>query len=127
MKESESEKEKADILDLEKNMEQVRRKLLYLIVASVFITLLLIAAMLYVLIYKAKHFMPSVSLSLSELSEESLKKVTQMITLSPGMSIISQAISGNLISLEVAEKNGIRKVIIYNYRENKIISLLIFR
>jgi cell division septal protein FtsQ len=101
MKESESEKEKADILDLEKNMEQVRRKLLYLIVASVFITLLLIAAMLYVLIYKAKHFMPSVSLSLSELSEESLKKVTQMITLSPGMSIISQAISGNLISLEI--------------------------
>lgn len=127
---------------LDPAVERIRRKLMRLMIISVGITILLIVAVLVGIIYKVMSTpaptqqaaaQPSQIVSqLSNTSAELQNNVPQiptkpellnrLVDLPLGTRILSQSLSGNLISLETLTPEGKSELVIYDYKQDNLIA-----
>lgn len=117
---------------LDPDVERIRRKLVRLMAVSAVVTLLLVGAVLAAIIYKIMQPVsvrppvaaPAVSHSEKPPAETILKPVNREIMLVPGTHLLSQSISGSLISLETLKPDDSIELIIYDYTKGQIIARL---
>lgn len=116
--------------DMNPDLERIRRKLLRLMILSTVITLLLVGAVLVAVVYKitrpAAPHLPPFSADASEKAPApvALKLADREIMLAPGAQLISQSLSGSLISLETLMPDNSTELIIYDYREGRVAARL---
>lgn len=129
---------------LDPAVERVRRKLMRLMIISVTITILLVVAVFVAVIYKATRTSQTppvtqgeVSLVPTDLNATATQTVGNIIAqaeppatiiheidLPVGTRILSQSLSGDLISLETLAPSGGTELVIYNYKQGQIIARL---
>lgn len=116
--------------ELDLDVEQIRRRLLRLIIASVAVTLLLVGVVFITVVYKISRpdgpdmAMPAMRDSKKLQDMKTLKSLDREIAFSTGTRLLSQSISGSLISLEALKPDGNTELLIYNYKEGQIIARL---
>lgn len=130
---------------LDPDVEYVRRRLLRLMIISLIVTILLIGAVLAAVIYKITRpttgqeadrttMQQEIRAAVQEevkaamIKPESPKEKTDFksieIDLPAGTRILSQSISEGVISLETLPPKGGTELIIYDYREGRIMARL---
>ncbi|GAA5619053.1 hypothetical protein ACRRRS_09765 [Brucella anthropi] len=117
---------------LDPAMERVRRKMIRLLAVSIGVMLIGLMAVLVAVVYKinrapetppaeeARSDIPGQAAS-APVKPEPPKLIESQINLTPGTRLLSQSLSGNELSLETLLPDGGTELIIYDYRESRII------
>ncbi|MHC5233788.1 hypothetical protein [Brucella sp. LJL56] len=117
---------------LDPAMERVRRKMIRLLAVSIGVMLIGLMAVLVAVVYKinrapetppveeARSDIPGQAVS-APVKPEPPKLIESQINLTPGTRLLSQSLSGNELSLETLLPDGGTELIIYDYRESRII------
>lgn len=117
---------------LDPAMEKVRRKMVRLLAVSIGVMLIGLMAVLVAVVYKinrapdateadaARSDIPGQVVELP-LKPEPPKLIESQIDLTPGTRLLSQSLSGNQLSLETLLPDGGTELIIYDYRESRIL------
>ncbi len=117
---------------LDPAMERVRRKMIRLLAVSIGVMLIGLMAVLVAVVYKinrapetppaeeARSDIPGQAAS-APAKPEPPKLIELQINLTPGTRLLSQSLSGNELSLETLLPDGGTELIIYDYRESRII------
>lgn len=116
---------------LDPAMERVRRKMIRLLAVSIGVMLIGLMAVLVAVVYKinrapetpvdeARSDIPGQAASVPA-KPEPPKLIESQINLTPGTRLLSQSLSGNELSLETLLPDGGTELIIYDYRESRII------
>lgn len=134
---------------LDPAMERVRRKMIRLLVISIGIMVIGLIAVLSAVVYKinqtpdtaesetAQSDIPGQSLganipgqsaktdaqsqNAANKSVEQLPMVESQLELAPGTRLLSQSLSGNLVSLETLLPDGGTEIMIYDYRQSRFV------
>ncbi|MFQ0813336.1 hypothetical protein AVM02_15925 [Brucella anthropi] len=115
---------------LDPAMERVRRKMIRLLAVSIGVMLIGLMAVLVAVVYKINRApeTPPVEEARSDIpgqaapaKPEPPKLIESQIDLTPGTRLLSQSLSGNELSLETLLPDGGTELIIYDYRESRII------
>ena len=117
---------------LDPAMERVRRKMIRLLAVSIGVMLIGLMAVLVAVVYKINRApeTPPAEEARSDIpgqaapapaKPEPLKLIESQINLTPGTRLLSQSLSGNELSLETLLPDGGTELIIYDYRESRII------
>ncbi|MEL4376910.1 hypothetical protein [Brucella cytisi] len=117
---------------LDPAMERVRRKMIRLLAVSIGVMLIGLMAVLVAVVYKinrapetspaeeARSDIPGQAAP-APVKPEPPKLIESQINLTPGTRLLSQSLSGNELSLETLLPDGGTELIIYDYRESRII------
>lgn len=117
---------------LDPAMEKVRRKMIRLLAVSIGVMLIGLMAVLVAVVYKinrapdvaetetARSDIPGQAV-VSPLPPEPVKMIESQIELAPGTRLLSQSLSGEKLSLETLLPDGGTELIIYDYRESRIV------
>ena len=114
---------------LDPAMERVRRKMIRLLAVSIGVMLIGLMAVLIAVVYKinrapetpvdeARSDIPGQA---APVKPEPPKLIESQLNLVPGTRLLSQSLSGNELSLETLLPDGGTELIIYDYRESRII------
>ncbi|MBC2886900.1 hypothetical protein H7Q97_16055 [Ochrobactrum sp. CM-21-5] len=116
---------------LDPAMERVRRKMIRLLAVSIGVMLIGLMAVLVAVVYKINRApdTPPVEEARSDIpgtaaapvKPEPPKLIESQINLAPGTRLLSQSLSGNELSLETLLPDGGTELIIYDYRESRVI------
>lgn len=106
---------------LEPAVERVRRKLMWFMIVSTTITFLLVFAVVAAVIYKVMK--PEAEKTIAA-TMPNPALVENTIAVPQGARLISQSLSGDRISLQVADDTGKTMLIIYDLRAAKEIARL---
>lgn len=121
-------------MPLDPAMERVRRKMIRLLAVSIGVMLIGLMAVLAAVVYKInkapdtpeqedlRSDIPGQSVVLKE---EPFKMVESRITLAEGTRLLSQSLSGNMISLETLLPDGGTEIIVYDFKESRITARMI--
>jgi len=117
---------------LDPAMERVRRKMIRLLAVSIGVMLIGLMAVLVAVFFnilrapetppaeEARSDIPGQAAS-APVKPEPPKLIESQINLTPGTRLLSQSLSGNELSLETLLPDGGTELIIYDYRESRII------
>ncbi|OYR21061.1 hypothetical protein [Brucella thiophenivorans] len=117
---------------LDPAMEKVRRKMIRLLAVSIGVMLIGLMAVLVAVVYKinrapdtteteaARSEIPGLVAPLP-VKPEPPKLIESQIDLAPGTRLLSQSLSGDQLSLETLLPDGGTELIIYDYRESRIL------
>ncbi|RTQ27366.1 hypothetical protein [Brucella abortus] len=94
---------------LDPAMERVRRKMIRLLAVSIGVMLIGLMAVLIAVVYKINR------------KPEPPKLIESQIELAPGTRLLSQSLSGDQLSLETLLPDGGTEIIVYDYRQSRII------
>lgn len=119
---------------LDPAMERVRRKMIRLLAISIGVMLIGLMAVLGAVVYKinkspdeptpdTRSDIPGQQVSAVP---EPPKLIESQINLAPGTRLLSQSLSGNQLSLETLLPDGGTELIIYDYREARIVGRVKF-
>ncbi|MCX2697249.1 MULTISPECIES: hypothetical protein [Ochrobactrum] len=116
---------------LDPAMEKVRRKMIRLLAVSIGVMLIGLMAVLVAVVYKINRApeTPPAAEARSDipgqvaepLKPEPPKLIESQIELAPGTRLLSQSLSGEMLSLETLLPDGGTELIIYDYRESRIV------
>ncbi|MBN9045711.1 MAG: hypothetical protein J0H18_08590 [Rhizobiales bacterium] len=115
---------------LDPAMERVRRKMMRLLAVAIGVMLIGLMAVLVAVVYKinrAPQTTPAEAHSdvpaqtAQPAKPEPPKMVESQIDLTPGTRLLSQSLSGDLISLETLLPDGGTELVIYDYRQSRIV------
>ncbi len=118
---------------LDPAMERVRRKMIRLLAVSIGVMLIGVMAVLVAVVYKvnrapdaqaqaaAPHGDIPGQPAAAPAQPEPPKLIESTIGLSPGTRLLSQSLSGDKLSLETLQPDGGTEIIVYDYRESRII------
>lgn len=125
---------------LDPAMERVRRKMIRLLIISIGIMVIGLIAVLSAVVYKinqtpdtaesetAQSDIPGQSAKTDAQSQnaanksvEQLPMVKSQLELAPGTRLLSQSLSGNLVSLETLLPDGGTEIMIYDYRQSRFV------
>ncbi|WP_455478016.1 hypothetical protein V3565_04505 [Bartonella sp. B10] len=111
---------------LDPAVEKIRKKLMRLMIISVSITLILILAVLFGIIYKmtATEF-TSKKANTSFSHSKNSEIIQRTLSLPKGTQILSQNLSENNIALKVLTPEGQIKFMIYNYHTGALVAILL--
>lgn len=122
---------------LDPAMERVRRKMIRLLAVSIGVMLIGLMAVLAAVVYKInkapdKPEQEELHANRSDIPgqvaaapKEPFKMVESKITLPEGTRLLSQSLSGNLISLETLLPDGGTEIIVYDFKESRIAARMI--
>ena len=121
-------------------MERVRRKMVRLLIISIAIMVIGLMAVLAAVVYKinkapdtaetetAQSDIPGQALKTDAQAQnaegkaaEPLPMVESQLELAPGTRLLSQSLSGNLVSLETLLPDGGTEIMIYDYRQSRFV------
>ena len=117
---------------LDPAMERVRRKMIRLLAVSIGVMLIGLMAVLAAVVYKinrapetpatqeARSAIPGQTAA-QPVKPEPPKLIESQINLVPGTRLLSQSLSGNQLSLETLLPDGGTELIIYDYRESRVV------
>ena len=117
---------------LDPAMEKVRRKMVRLLAVSIGVMLIGLMAVLVAVVYKinrapdtsetevARSDIPG-QVSPLPVTPEPPKLIESQIELAPGTRLLSQSLSGQQLSLETLLPDGGTEIIVYDYRESRIV------
>lgn len=116
---------------LDPTMERVRRKMIRLLAVSIGVMLIGLMAVLVAVVYKINRA-PDIPVeeTPAEISDqtaivpekpEPLPLIESQIEIVPGTRLLSQSLSGNQVSLETLLPDGGTEILVYDYREARII------
>ncbi|WP_343312715.1 hypothetical protein AAIB41_07645 [Brucella sp. BE17] len=117
---------------LDPAMERVRRKMIRLLAVSIGVMLIGLMAVLVAVVYKinrapdetpveeARTDIPGQTAA-QPVKPEPPKLIESQLNLLPGTRLLSQSISGDHLSLETLLPDGGTELVIYDYRESRII------
>lgn len=116
---------------LDPAMERVRRKMIRLLAVSIGVMLIGLMAVLVAVVYKINRTpdAPVVEETQSDIpgqaavvpQVELTKLIESQIDLLPGTRVLSQSLSGDHLSLEALLPDGGTEIIVYDYRQSRII------
>lgn len=117
---------------LDPAMERVRRKMVRLLAVSIGVMLIGLMAVLVAVVYKINRApeTPPADQARSDIpgqaaqppaKPEPPKLIESQINLAPGTRLLSQSLSGDQLSLETLLPDGGTELIIYDYRESRIV------
>lgn len=125
---------------LDPAMERVRRKMVRLLIISIAIMVLGLMAVLSAVVYKinkapdtaesetAQSDIPGQNAAAGASGQkaenktaEPLPMVESQLELAPGTRLLSQSLSGNLVSLETLLPDGGTEIMIYDYRQSRFV------
>ncbi len=112
-------------------MERVLRKMVRLLLVSIGVMIIGLMAVLAAVVYKINASPDADQLetaaSAAELAkteakpEDLLPLVESQLELTPGTRLLSQSLSGNLVSLETLLPDGGTEIMIYDYRQSRFV------
>ena len=117
---------------LDPAMEKVRRKMIRLLAVSIGVMLIGLMAVLVAVVYKinrapdateteaARSDIPGQA-AIAPPQPEPVKLIESQIELAPGTRLLSQSLSGQQLSLETLLPDGGTEIIVYDYRESRIV------
>lgn len=116
---------------LDPAMERVRRKMIRLLAVSIGVMLIGLMAVLIAVVYKINR-KPEPAIAEEARSDipgqiaapakpEPPKRIESQIELAPGTHLLSQSLSGDQLSLETLLPDGGTEIIVYDYRQSRII------
>lgn len=125
---------------LDPAMERVRRKMIRLLIISIGIMVIGLIAVLSAVVYKINQAPDTAEseTAQSDIPGQAAKKDTQaqntenkaaelppmvesQLELAPGTRLLSQSLSGNLVSLETLLPDGGTEIMIYDYRQSRFV------
>lgn len=120
---------------LDPAMERVRRKMVRLLIISIAIMVIGLMAVLAAVVYKinktpdtaenetAQSDIPGQKPSTAPevKTADPLPMVESQLELTPGTRLLSQSLSGNLVSLETLLPDGGTEIMIYDYRQSRFV------
>ncbi len=119
---------------LDPAMERVRRKMIRLLAVSIGVMLIGLMAVLAAVVYKInkapeapeqEDLRSDIPGQTAVVPEQPFKMVESQITLPEGTRLLSQSLSGNLISLETLLPDGGTEIIVYDFKESRIAARMI--
>jgi len=112
-------------------MERVRRKMIRLLAVSIGVMLIGLMAVLVAVVYKINQapdivieetpLETSGTMAIVPEKPEPLPLIESQIQIEPGTRLLSQSLSGNQLSLETLLPDGGTEILVYDYREARII------
>lgn len=116
---------------LDPAMEKVRRKMVRLLAVSIGVMLIGLMAVLVAVVYKINRAPDASATEVARsdipgqvsapIKVEPPKLIESQIDLTPGTRLLSQSLSGDQLSLETLLPDGGTELIIYDYRESRIL------
>jgi hypothetical protein len=123
---------------LDPAMERVRRKMIRLLIISIGIMVIGLIAVLSAVVYKINQAPDTAEseTAQSDIPGQTAKKdaqntenkaaelppmVESQLELAPGTRLLSQSLSGNLVSLETLLPDGGTEIMIYDYRQSRFV------
>lgn len=125
---------------LDPAMERVRRKMIRLLIISIGIMVIGLIAVLSAVVYKINQAPDTAEseTAQSDIPGQAVKKdvqaqntenktaelppmVESQLELAPGTRLLSQSLSGNLVSLETLLPDGGTEIMIYDYRQSRFV------
>lgn len=116
---------------LDPAMEKVRRKMVRLLAVSIGVMLIGLMAVLVAVVYKINRAPETSETEVARsdipgqvatpIKPEPPKLIESQIDLTPGTRLLSQSLSGDQLSLETLLPDGGTELIIYDYRESRIL------
>lgn len=120
---------------LDPAMERVRRKMVRLLIISIAIMVIGLMAVLAAVVYKINKApeTPETEITQTDVpgqktavipdanAAEVLPMVESQLELTPGTRLLSQSLSGNLVSLETLLPDGGTEIMIYDYRQSRFV------
>ena len=116
---------------LDPAMEKVRRKMVRLLAVSIGVMLIGLMAVLVAVVYKINRAPDTSETEVARsdipgqvsapIKVEPPKLIESQIDLTPGTRLLSQSLSGDQLSLETLLPDGGTELIIYDYRESRIL------
>ncbi|MGO1163453.1 hypothetical protein [Brucella pseudogrignonensis] len=116
---------------LDPAMEKVRRKMVRLLAVSIGVMLIGLMAVLVAVVYKINRAPDTSETEVARsdipgqvttpIKPEPPKLIESQIDLTPGTRLLSQSLSGDQLSLETLLPDGGTELIIYDYRESRIL------
>lgn len=117
---------------LDPAMERVRRKMVRLLAVSISVMLLGLMAVLVAVVYKinstpdtsAPEKVATDGAEIVPTAEAVPSLVESQLELVPGTRLLSQSLSGDLLSLETLLPDGGTEIVIYDYRNSRFVGRL---
>lgn len=125
---------------LDPAMERVRRKMIRLLIISIGIMVIGLIAVLSAVVYKinqapdtaesetAQSDIPGQAVKKDDQAQNAENKAAELppmvesqLELAPGTRLLSQSLSGNLVSLETLLPDGGTEIMIYDYRQSRFV------
>lgn len=125
---------------LDPAMERVRRKMIRLLIISIGIMVIGLIAVLSAVVYKinqapdtaesetAQSDIPGQTVKKDDQTQNAENKAAELppmvesqLELAPGTRLLSQSLSGNLVSLETLLPDGGTEIMIYDYRQSRFV------
>lgn len=117
---------------LDPAMERVRRKMIRLLAVSIGVMLIGLMAVLIAVVYKINRApeTPSAEETRSDIPGQTVaepvkpeppKLIESQINLPAGTRLLSQSLSGDLLSMETLLPDGGTELIIYDYRQSRVV------
>lgn len=115
---------------LDPAMERVRRKMVRLLAVSIGVMLIGLMAVLAAVVYKINRApAPETAETRTDIPGQEViapveppKLIESQIDLQPGTRLLSQSISGDHLSLETLMPDGGTELLIYDYRQSRIVA-----
>ncbi|GGA96116.1 hypothetical protein GCM10011491_25610 [Brucella endophytica] len=115
---------------LDPAMEKVRRKMMRLLAVSIGIMLVGLMAVLAAVVYKinqpsepeAPEARTDIPGQQAVVPETPPAVIESQVPLAPGTRLLSQSISGDLVSLETLLPDGGTEIVVYDYKKSRIVA-----
>lgn len=106
---------------LDPAVERVRRKLVRFVAINLGLLFLALMAVVGALVYKARTSQPSEPVVASDIQIPAGGQISGEIVLPVGSKVMSQALSGNRLSIDAELADGSRTIFLYDITERRVI------
>ena len=106
---------------LDPAVERVRRKLVRFVAINLGLLFLALMAVVGALVYKARTSQPSEPVVASDIQIPAGGQISGEIVLPVGSKVMSQALSGNRLSIDAELADGNRTIFLYDISERRVI------
>ncbi|UVK42140.1 fimbrial protein [Mesorhizobium sp. AR07] len=112
---------------LDPEVEKVRRKLVRFIVINLGLLFLALMVVIGALVYKARNAPPANPPLSGDIQVPAGEPISGDIVLPVGAKVVSQSLSGNLVSIDAELADGSRTIFIYDIAERRLIGRFAIR
>lgn len=106
---------------LDPSVERVRRKLIRFFIINLGLLLVALMAVIGGIVYKSRTAEPAAAIAGGEIDVPAGSQLTGDIILPAGAKIVSQALSGNRISIDAELADGSRTIFVYDISQRRLI------
>lgn len=106
---------------LDPSVERVRRKLIRFFIINLGLLFIALMAVIGGVVYKSRTAPPAAAVAGGEIAVPAGSQLTGNIILPAGAKIVSQALSGNRISIDAELSDGSRSIFVYDIAQRRLI------